>query len=67
MNGIECEIKIESDVSVEEKILINAYRDSEALKEQIRKTTDCYSKKGWGLISISSQGEYIYLKFRNSK
>jgi len=67
MNGITCEIQIESKVSVEEKILINDYRNSEALKAQIRKTTDCYSKKGWGLISISSEGGFIYLKFKSQK
>jgi len=67
MNGITCEIQIKSNISVEEKILINDYHDSDTLKAQIRKTTDCYSKKGWGLISISSEGGFIYLKFRSSE
>jgi len=67
MNDLNCDIQIESAVLVEEKILINDYRDSGALKEQIRKTTASYSKKGLNLISITSKGGFIFLKFSNHK
>ena len=67
MNGINCDIQIESEASVEEKILINDYRDSDALKEQIRKTTASYSKKGLSLTSIIAKGGFLFLKFRSPK
>ena len=67
MNGINCEVQIESHVSVEEKILINEYHNSDALKEQIRKITASYSQKGLSLISIISKGGFLFLKFSSPK
>jgi hypothetical protein len=63
MNHSKGDIKIENISSVEEKILISAFHDSEALKEQIRKTTNHYAKKGWNLTNISSHGGYVFLRF----
>jgi hypothetical protein len=67
MNHSKGNIKIENTSSVEEKILISAFHDSETLKEQIRKTTDHYAKKGWNLTNISSQGGFVFLKFSGLK
>jgi|GEM_PF-6580394 len=64
MKKINFNIDPETDFNMEEKILISAYRNSEALKEQIRKTTARYVKMGWSLINIYSDGGFIYLKFR---
>ena len=67
MNHSKGNIKIENGLSVEEKIQISAFHDSEALKEQIRKTTDHYTKKGLNLTNISSHGGYVFLKFGGQK
>ena len=63
MKKINFNIQPESNLSMEEKIRISSYRNSEALKEQIRKTTARYLKMGWSLINISSEGGFIFLKF----
>jgi hypothetical protein len=67
MNHSKGNIKIETTSSVEEKILISTFHDSEALKKQIRKTTDRYAKKGWNLTNISSDGGYVFLRFSGLK
>ncbi|MCU0643129.1 MAG: hypothetical protein MUC94_02620 [bacterium] len=66
MKKINFNIQPEADFSMEEKIRISSYRNSEALKEQIRKTTESYLKMGWRLINISSEGGFIFLKFRGT-
>jgi len=50
----------------EENILICAFSTSDALKKEIRRITLKYSKRGWDLISISTQGPFIKLKFKYS-
>lgn len=64
MKKINFNVQPEADFAMEEKIRISSYRNSEALKEQIRKTTERYLKLGWSLINISSEGGFIFLKFR---
>lgn len=64
MKKINFNVQPEADFAMEEKIRISSYRNSEALKEQIRKTTERYLKMGWSLINISSEGGFIFLKFR---
>lgn len=64
MKRINFDLEPEADFSIEEKIRISAYRNSEALKEQIRKVTEHHLKMGWRLSNITSEGGFIFLKFR---
>lgn len=48
----------------EEKIPIQAYTSSEALKNEIGKRIINRRKTNWDIVQIFSEGPFIYLKFK---
>lgn len=53
-----------NDSCYEEKISIQAYESSFALKNEIRKRIMNRKETNWDILQIYSQGPFIYLKFK---
>lgn len=64
MSAITLKDHVGNDRYTEEKISVQAYSTSEALKNGIRKAISDYRKKGWDLVCILTQGSFIHLEFK---
>ena len=50
----------------EEKLYLNAYNSSKALKDEIRQTVSDYESMNWEVVDISTEDSFVSLKFRRA-